>query len=78
MRRFIYQYNGNDRGQDVEEDLTGRIETPTVGSIVSRNGHEWRVLRVVAPVRANGTVPVVRIFLTDGGKWRNAAPKPAK
>jgi hypothetical protein len=70
MRRFIYQYNGNERFQDFDDDLTGGRETPAIGSVMSRNGREWKVVRVVAPVSSNGTVPVVRVFLNDPARSR--------
>ena len=63
-RQFVYQYN-HDRRQEVEQDLTGDRETPIIGSTVIRNGKEWKVVHVIAPVALNGTVPVVRVFLTD-------------
>lgn len=71
VRQFIYQYNSY-REQEVEEDPTGRRETPIIGSIVNRNGKEWKVAHVIAPVTLNGTIPVVRIFLTD--RVRERAP----
>lgn len=71
VRQFIYQYNQY-KEQEVEEDLTGRRETPIIGSIVNRNGREWKVAYVIAPVTLSGTIPVVRVFLTD--KVRERAP----
>jgi hypothetical protein len=64
-RRFIYEYNGQARLREVEEDLTGAMEIPVVGSIVSRSGQEWKVIHVLAPVSLLGTVPVVRVFLSN-------------
>lgn len=71
MRRFAYQYNENERSQEIEEDPTGRMEAPTVGSIVNRHGREWKVVRVIAPVSSRGTVPVVRVFLSDNVRGRS-------
>jgi hypothetical protein len=65
MRRFIYEYNGQRNVYDVEEDLSGRREAPAIGSTMSRNGREWKVIHVVAPVNPSGGIPVVRVFLTD-------------
>lgn len=65
MQRFVYQYNNNEKAQDVEDDRTGGMETPIVGSILNRNGKEWKVVRVHAPVSQMGTRPIVRVFLTD-------------
>jgi hypothetical protein len=67
-RRFIYEYGGQAKLREVEEDLTGGIETPIVGSVVNRNGKEWRVVHVLAPVSSSGTVPVVRVFLSNNFK----------
>jgi stress response protein SCP2 len=70
-RQFVYQYNGNEKSQEVEEDPTGRMETPIVGSIVKRHGKEWKVVHVIAPVSSRGTVPLVRVFLSDNLKGRS-------
>ena len=64
-RRFIYHYNGNENIQDIEEDVMGAIEMPGVGSVINRNGKDWKVLHVVAPVSFQGTIPLVRVFLSD-------------
>jgi hypothetical protein len=64
-RRFVYHYNGNDSLQDFEDDVTGAIEMPAVGSVINRNGRDWTVLHVVAPVSFQGTIPLVRVFLSD-------------
>ena len=64
-QRFVYHYNGNDTLQDFEENVAGAIEMPGVGSVISRNGRDWTVLHVVAPVSLQGTTPLVRVFLSD-------------
>jgi hypothetical protein len=64
-RRFIYEYGGQAKLQDVEDDPTGGMETPIVGSVVNRNGKEWRVVSVLAPVSSRGTASVVRVFLSN-------------
>lgn len=74
MRRFIYLYN--QREQDVEDDFTGTIEMPGVGSVVTRREKSWRVIHVIAPVLLNGTIPVVRVFLRDAA--RNLEPSRVK
>lgn len=63
-RQFVYQYN-HDRRQEIEQDLKGDKETPIIGSTLIRNGKEWKVVHVIAPVTLNGSIPVVRVFLTD-------------
>jgi hypothetical protein len=73
VRQFIYQYNGQGKSQEVEEDLSGRIETPSIGSVITRNGKEWRVFHVIAPVSLIGTVPVIRVFLSDN-TWIKGRP----
>jgi hypothetical protein len=65
MRRFIYLYNGNELSQEIEEDPSGTMVIPGIGSVVTRQGREWKVVRVVAPVSAGGTTPIVRVFLND-------------
>lgn len=71
-RRFVYHYNGNDSLQDFEEDVTGSIEMPGIGSVINRNGRDWKVLHVIAPVSFQGTIPHVRVFLSD---WRSPVTK---
>ncbi len=77
MRQFVFEYNGNERSQDVEEDLGGVMEMPAIGSLLKRHDKEWRVVHVIAPVFQNGTIPVVRVFLNDISrmKSRNFTPK---
>ena len=70
MRQFVYQYNGREGSEDVENDLTGEIEMPVVGTILNRHGQEWKVVHVIAPVSSRGTVPVVRVFLNQNQKGR--------
>lgn len=77
MRQFVYQYNNNALAQDVEEDLTGTMEMPIIGSIVNRHGREWKVIRLLAPVSSRGTVPVVRVFLADNFMGRSFVLKRA-
>lgn len=69
MRRFIYLYN--QREEDVEDDLTGTVEVPAVGSIISRRDRQWKVIHVIAPVLLNGTMPVVRVFVNDIARSMN-------
>jgi hypothetical protein len=75
MRLFVYRYNGNERSEDIEEDTAGTIAIPSVGSLITRHGRDWRVVHIVAPAGMSGSTPLVRVFLNDGGKWRNPAPK---
>ena len=78
VRQLIYHYNGLGDSEDVEEDLSGGMEPPSIGSVIIRNGREWRVFHVIAPVSPNGTVPFVRVFLSDvkGTKERPPFAKP--
>jgi len=63
-RQFIYEYNGNERMQEIEYDPTGQREVPSIGSIIIRHEKEWRVMHIVAPVTSRGTIPLIRIFLS--------------
>jgi hypothetical protein len=58
VRRFIYRYNGSAAVQEVEEDVSGRMETPSIGSTIKRHDREWKVVHVIAPVSPNGTIPI--------------------
>lgn len=73
VRRFVYQYNGDERSRDIEEDLGGVMETPAIGSMIERHDTHWRVVHVIAPVAPNGTIPVVRIFLNDTARMKARA-----
>lgn len=68
VRRFVYRYNGNEIAQEVEEDMSGGMETPSIGSVINRHDREWKVVHVIAPVSPNGTIPIVRVFLNDPTK----------
>jgi stress response protein SCP2 len=70
VQQFVYQYNENEKSQEVEE-VTGGMETPIIGSILNRHGKEWKVACVIAPVSSRGTVPVVRVFLSDYFRGRS-------
>ncbi|HKR26519.1 MAG TPA: hypothetical protein VJT08_01320 [Terriglobales bacterium] len=69
MRVFIYHYNHHEQ-EEVEEEPTGKKETPGIGTIVNRNGKDRKVAHVIAPVTLNGSIPIVRVFLTDRVKER--------
>lgn len=75
MQQFIYRYNGNDKSQEVVEDLSGGMQTPIIGSIVNRHDKEWQVIHIIAPVSSRGTIPIVRVFLSDIVKARKMIVK---
>lgn len=77
MRRFIYQYSGNNTTEDMEEGVKGTTEIPEIGSVITRNGREWKVVRVIAPAGLNGAIPIVRVFVNDAtrGMERNSRRK---
>jgi hypothetical protein len=72
VRKLVYQYNGNARGEEVEDDLTGAAEIPIIGSSLQRHGREWKVVRVIAPFSRNGTIPIVRVLLKDRVQYPSA------
>jgi hypothetical protein len=57
VRKLVYQYNGNERGEEVEEDVTVKAEIPIIGSTLERHGRGWKAIRVIAPVSRDGTTP---------------------
>jgi hypothetical protein len=69
-RRFIYEFNGQPKLNLVEEDQSGGMEMPSIGSIINRHDKDWKVTHLVAPVSSNGTIPVVRVFLSDIGRLK--------
>jgi hypothetical protein len=73
-RRFVYQYNGQEKSEEVEDRPTDGMETPNIGSLISRNGKEWLVVHVIAPVSSSGTIPVVRVFLNDTTRFKPRMP----
>lgn len=68
MQHFIYSYNGSDKSQEVVEVLSGGMPAPSVGSVINRHDKEWKVIHVIAPVSPTGTIPIVRVFLSDRTK----------
>lgn len=68
MRQFIYDYNGNERMREIEDDPTGTREMPAIGAILTRQGREWKVVSVSAPADSQGFARVVRVFLSDRTK----------
>ncbi|MGB7169067.1 MAG: hypothetical protein WBD32_08695 [Acidobacteriaceae bacterium] len=74
-RKFVYDYNRNLLVRDVEDDPSGLREIPAVGSLIIRHDATWKVIQVVAPVSADGTIPVVHVFLSRNAKGRPFFPK---
>jgi hypothetical protein len=66
-KEIMYIYNGNEKTAEVEFDADGTFPVPPDGSILQRNGRQWKVARVsVVPEAAGPTMsPVLRINLTD-------------
>jgi hypothetical protein len=54
---------GELKGREV--DHHGEITTPNQGDIISRNGKRWKAVHIITQVSSDGSVPVVRVFLTD-------------
>ena len=67
-RRFVYEFNGQPKLREVEEDLSGGMEMPSIGSIINRHDKDWKVTHLLAPVSSSGTIPIVRVFLSDNFK----------
>jgi len=68
VRRFVYRYNGNEIAQEVEEDMSGGMETPSIGKChqPARQGMEGSPCDCAGS--PNGTIPIVRVFLNDPTK----------
>jgi len=67
-RRFVYEFNGQPKLREVEEDLSGGMEMPSIGSIINRHDKDWKVTHLLAPVSSSGSIPIVRVFLSDNFK----------
>jgi len=44
------------------------MEMPSIGSIINRHDKDWKVTHLLAPVSSSGTIPIVRVFLSDNFK----------
>jgi hypothetical protein len=65
MKQFVYRYNGVESSDEVEVDHDGEIPTPNRDDIITRKGKRWKAVHVITQVSSDGSVPVVRVFLTD-------------
>jgi hypothetical protein len=64
-KQVVYRYNGVEGSDETEVDLNGEIPTPNQGDILQRKGKNWKTVHVTTQVSSDGSIPVVRIFLTD-------------
>jgi hypothetical protein len=64
-KQLVYRYNGVESSEEVEVDLDGEIPIPNRGDIVLRNGKNWEAVHVTTQISSDGSMPIVRIFLTD-------------
>ena len=65
MKQLVYRYNGVEGSEEVEVDRDGEIPTPGLGDIVFRKGKQWKAVHVITETSSGGSVPVVRVSLTD-------------
>jgi len=48
VRRFYIGTTGMRLRKKVEEDMSGGMETPSIGSVINRHDREWKVVHVIA------------------------------
>jgi hypothetical protein len=65
MKQLVYRYNGVESSEEVEVDHDGEIPTPSRDDIIVRKGTRWKAVHVITQVSSDGSVPIVRVFLTD-------------
>jgi hypothetical protein len=65
VKQLVYRYNGVESSDEVEVDHDGEVPTPNQGDILFRKGTRWKAVHVITQVSSDGSVPVVRVFLTD-------------
>jgi hypothetical protein len=64
-KQVVYRYNGIESSDELEVDIDGEIPTPSTGGIVNRKGQVWKAVHIDTQVSSDGSIPVVRIFLSD-------------
>jgi hypothetical protein len=66
-KEIMYVYNGNEATAEVEFDAEGTFPEPPDGSIMKRNGKQWKVARtsVESEAAEPKMTPVLKINLTD-------------
>jgi hypothetical protein len=65
VKQLVYRYNGVESSDEVEVDHYGEVPTPNQGDIITRNGKPWKAVHILTQVSSDGSVPVVRVFLTE-------------
>jgi hypothetical protein len=66
-KQIVYRYNGDPNTQQTISDLHGSMLPHLVGSIVNRDGKQWRVVSIHEELDIKGplSVPIHHVFLTD-------------
>jgi hypothetical protein len=63
-KQFVYRYNGDEKSDEVEEDLDGELPVPEKGRPFLRNGKRWEVVHVLKE-NYGSAIPVYRVFVRD-------------
>ena len=66
-KQIVCRYNGDEKSDEVEQDLDGEVDVPQKGHIITRKGKQWKVVHMVKEETVAGpkAIPVYRLFLSD-------------
>ena len=64
-KQFVYRYNGLESSEEIEVDYDGEVAVPMQNQMVTRKGKAWKAIAIMTQVSTDGSIPVVRVFLTD-------------
>ena len=66
-KEIIFVYNDNENTPELQVDPDGTFPVPIDGTIVRRNGKQWKVTRCCAQSSAGmpSAMPILKINLTD-------------
>lgn len=64
-KQIVYRYNGDDTSEEIEIDFDGDIVLPQPGEIMIRRDKAWKAVRREIESTGAGSMPIIRLFLTD-------------
>ncbi len=66
-KQIVYRYNGDEKSEEVVDDLVGVFPRHAKGETMERNGQQWKVIYITDEFTTVGTkqVPIHHVFLTD-------------
>lgn len=66
-KQFVYRYNGDEKTEEIEQDLNGETVVPEKDQIIQRKGKSWKVVHVnmETTLSRSGPIPIVRVYVID-------------